>query len=460
MRDSGDMTIDLLACARRLKMFASGSTVLAAVSGGADSVAMLHALLFYSREMHFTLHACHVNHMIRETAERDQIFVENLCGSLGIACTVCMVDIPGLVADGGGIEETARNARYELLEQTADKINAFVIAVAHTADDVAETLLHNLVRGTGIEGLASIKPIRGRIVRPILDSYRADVEAYLAIHKLDHVEDETNTDTAYTRNRIRHELIPYLKSNYNPSVVQALKRLADIAGNTYSFVSSHSRAEAARIAVGDQFSVALFRQLDPAVRYEIIRQQIVQAKGDPQDITYEQVRRVVDALDTDDDFSSTLPDGIMEVYRRGEAFTFRTVAPPEHEPYCLELSVPGTVAIPGSGNVISASVVPKPSSLKVTPDTALLDLSAISGKLSVRNPRPGDRIVPFGMSGTKKLQDVFVDNHIPARERGNWPIIVDSEKILWVTGLVASNVCAVRKDAEQVVKLTISQRQG
>ncbi len=446
--------IDLLACAKRLRVFAPGDVVLAAVSGGADSVAMLHSLIAYSKEIGFTLQVCHINHMIRQTACNDEAFVVDLCSQFDIPCVVRKVDVPGMVVDGGGIEEAARNARYAALEQVADEIGARWIAVAHTADDVAETLLLNIIRGTGIDGLGSIKPIRGRIIRPVLDATRTEVEEYMEQNGISFVVDETNTDISYSRNRIRHELIPYLQTHFNPSVKQALKRLSITAGDAYSLISDQSNEARKSLGAGEDLSVSVFQGLPKAVKYQVIREEITRAKGDPLDIEFEQIQRIVDALDADMGFHITLPGGVMEVVRKHESFCFRTVHAPEQEKWSIELPVPGTITIPNSTQTISSRIIERPKSLKVPLSTALLDPNRIKGQLIIRCPQPGDRIVPFGMKGSKKLQDIFVDAHIPARKRPNWPIITDTEKILWLPNLVTSDQSAVLQTTQTIIELT------
>ena len=187
----------------------SGGVMLVAVSGGRDSVCLLHYLAAMPRD--FTVAAAHLDHGQRPTAGRDVAFVEELCRSLDVPLTVERADVPALARERGvGLEEAGRMARYDFFRRTADRLGAQRIATAHHAADQAETVVLNLVRGTGMQGLAGIPPVRGRIVRPLLETSREDIETYLEVHRLSHVEDETNRDTALRRNLLRREVMPRL----------------------------------------------------------------------------------------------------------------------------------------------------------------------------------------------------------------------------------------------------------
>ena len=187
----------------------SGGVMLVAVSGGRDSVCLLHYLAAMPRD--FSVAAAHLDHGQRPTAGRDVAFVEELCRSLDVPLTVERADVPALARERGvGLEEAGRMARYDFFRRTADRLGAQRIATAHHAADQAETVVLNLVRGTGMQGLAGIPPVRGRIVRPLLETSREDIETYLEVHRLSHVEDETNRDTALRRNLLRREVMPRL----------------------------------------------------------------------------------------------------------------------------------------------------------------------------------------------------------------------------------------------------------
>ena len=204
----------------------SGGTMLVAVSGGRDSVCLLHYLATMPRD--FSVAAAHLDHGQRPTAGRDVAFVRQLCRELDVPLTVERADVPALARQRGvGLEEAGRMARYDFFRRTADSLGAQRIATAHHAADQAETVLLNLVRGTGMQGLAGIPPVRGRIVRPLLETSRDDIETYLKTHGLSHVEDETNRDTSLGRNRLRREVMPGLLS-LHPGAAASICRTAEL----------------------------------------------------------------------------------------------------------------------------------------------------------------------------------------------------------------------------------------
>ena len=214
-----------------------GRRVLAAVSGGADSVAMLLGLCELKEEFQFELTAAHLDHMLRgEDSAADADWVKSLCESLNVPCVIERSDISASSKDSKTtLEESARKARYDFLERTALREGCTEIAVAHTSDDQAETVLHHIIRGSGLSGLRGIPRERIlspnlRIIRPLLDVRRTEIEKWLAGRGQDYRQDESNADPAFTRNRLRHQLLPVLESDYNPQVVPALNRLAQQAG--------------------------------------------------------------------------------------------------------------------------------------------------------------------------------------------------------------------------------------
>lgn len=223
MKSPTDLPGRVLAFARDLGMLPPGATVLCALSGGADSMALLTCLGELAGDQGFTVFAAHYNHQLRgEESQRDEAFVTGWCETHAVPLTVGRGDVAAEAAgQGRGIEETARAMRYAFLEETAKKVGADRIATAHTADDNAETLLLHLVRGTGLDGLAGIPPVRGPFVRPLLETTRQEIEAYLALRSVPWIQDSSNADPAYARNRIRRDVMPVLRA-LNPAFSRTL----------------------------------------------------------------------------------------------------------------------------------------------------------------------------------------------------------------------------------------------
>lgn len=449
--------MDIISAATKYKMFQPGDKVLVAVSGGPDSVAMLHVLHTQSREYGITLHIAHLNHGIRgEQSNLDEKFVRNLAHTFGLEITVERMDVPSLrVEMKMGVEEAARIIRYKFLLDTYTHIGASKIAVGHNADDRAESVLLNVIRGTGIDGLGSIRPIRGNIVRPLIDTPRSDIEAYIRENALPYRVDESNMDINYTRNRIRHELIPLLESNYNPQVKDALVRLAQIAADQSNFIADLTVESINRISEQGIINPQLFLELHSALQYQIIRSEIQRLKGDLRDVAFEQVERVIDALSSGEDFTITLPSGRIYAQRKDKLFQIRgAVEQVQVEPFDYVLKIPGRTVIDQIALAIDTEIIEGAIIHKAAANEVLIGANAITGTLRMRNIHPGDRITPFGMHGTKKLQDIFVDKKIPKPDRARAAVVVDDEKILWVVGIISSEAGRVTDKTRQTIRMT------
>lgn len=449
--------MDVISAACRYEMFKPGDKVVVAVSGGPDSVAMLHALHTRSAELGITLHVAHMHHGIRpEESNYEQDFVVNLAQSYGLNYTVKRVDVPTLRQEMKmGTEEAARVLRYKFLLDTYTELNANKIAVGHNADDRAESVLLNVIRGSGIDGIGSIRPIRDNIVRPLIDTTRREIEQYIEEHRLSYCIDETNIDIAYSRNRVRHELIPLLERHYNPNIKEALLRLASIASAQSDLMDMLVSTVAESVIYRQGLDVGLLNNQPLALKREIIREEIKRRKGNLMDISFEQVERIVDALQSDENFTITLPSGLIYAIRRGNEFRVtEKEQTPETIPFDIPITIPGETELPHLGLTIKSEEVSDSITGKVEVNEAYINDDSVSGRLRVRNLLPGDRIVPFGMHGSKKLQDVFVDKKIPRADRAKMAVVVDDEKVLWVVGVVTSELARVNEDARKVIHLT------
>ncbi len=447
---------DILAADHRYGLLAPGDKVLVAVSGGPDSVVLLHALHTCSNRLGITLHVAHLNHGIRaEASDLDEEFVRSLAQEFGLPVTVERMDVPALRQQMRmGMEEAARDLRYEFLQRSAREIGAQKIAVGHNADDRVESVLFNIIRGTGIDGLGSIRPVRGNIVRPLIDTPRSEIEAYIDENALPFRIDESNQDVSYSRNRIRHELLPLLERDYNPQIREALIRLAGIASDQSDLMEVVTQSALRAVTFRGSIDATFLLDLPSALGYELIRSELMRLKGDLKDVSFEQIDRVLQALRAGDDFTITLPSGSLYAERRGMQFRLREAETiPEVMFFDHQIAVPGTTAIPEIGITITSRLSDYAAPGKTSPDEAFIDAGAIAGALRVRNLEPGDRIIPFGMKVRKKLQDVFVDKKIPRAQRAKAAVVTDDEKVLWVVGIVTSEAARVTGSTAQVVHL-------
>ncbi len=438
-------------------MFRAGDKILAAVSGGPDSVAMLHALHTSSSQLRISLHVAHLNHGIRgEQSNLDEEFVRDLAHEFGLPITVGHVDVPAMRRELRlGEEEAARIARHRFLRETAKSVGANKIAIAHTADDRAETILLNILRGCGVEGLGAMRPVDGTLVRPVIEATRSEIEAYIAQHGLPYRVDESNLDTAYSRNRVRHELIPLLEREFNPEVKAALLRLGEIAGSQSDLVEDLAESSAHALEQRGGLDAGLFVNLPRALRFQIVRSEVIRLKGDPVDVTFEQVERVVDGVRSGDEFTYTLPSGRIYASLKAGILRFYEKKQAANVPaFTYELQVPGETVVPELGLTIRCSVIHNPPVPRLPEAEAMIDAEAVVGKLCVRSVRRGDRIAPLGMAGTKKLQDVFVDKKVPKAQRARVAVVADDENVLWVVGIVSSEIGKVTDTTRKAIHLT------
>ncbi len=250
-------------------MLESGDNVIVGVSGGADSIALLHTLDSLKEELGITIYACHINHNLRGAeSQRDESFVRNFCREKNIPLEVFSVDVKGNVEKHESIEERARKIRYACFERLCKERNAKLVT-AHTASDNAETVFINILRGTGTKGLGGIPPIRGNIIRPLLRCTREDIERYCTENKLEYVTDSSNLSDDYTRNKLRHHLIPMLKE-FNPSVIEAITRMTSAVYDDNAYIENAAMRAKTACATEDGYSCISLCQLERPILCRII----------------------------------------------------------------------------------------------------------------------------------------------------------------------------------------------
>ncbi len=439
-------------------MVAAGDLVLVAVSGGPDSAALLHALAQLGARLRFRLRAGHVHHGIRGAdADADARTARSLARKLGVPFHQHRTDVPAYAESRGlSLEAAAREVRYRWLESVANRFRARRIATGHTADDQAETVLLNLLRGAGPRGLAGIPPVRGRIIRPLIGIPRSAVEHYCTAHQLAYRIDESNQDLSFTRNRIRHEIMPALQ-RVQPAVVSNLCRLAEIMRAEDDFMSEQAE-NALRGAASQRpgevgVLLSLFSALAPALQRRVLRAAIARVKGDELDVDLERIEALVElALSGRTGAVIELPGGLRTERTYGELVI--APAPAEKTPTGEEwlLPVPGKLSIPEMGIAISATRSrakrPPPNPL-----AALVNAARVQGPLVVRTRRRGDRFRPIGMKGTVKLQDFFVNAKVPRAERDRVALVLSGGDLVWVVGYRVSEDFKVTQKTRASIRL-------
>jgi tRNA(Ile)-lysidine synthase len=447
---------------RERALAGEGDAIVAAVSGGADSVALLLILHALAARARWRLAGVvHVNHGLRGAeSDEDEAFVRALAARLSLPIEVARVDVRARVRERHqSIEAAARDLRYAAFADAVSALGATVVATGHTQDDQAETVLLRLLRGAGSRGLGGIRAKRGRYVRPLIDCRRQDLRAFLTAARESFREDASNADLAIARNRVRHTLLPVLERDW-PGAVRALARTAELAADDERVLARTAKEMAPALSLspgsGVQLDVRGLVPLPAAIARRIVRDAIESAGGTASLRDVDAVRRLARAPRPD----GRIDLGGFEVSRRGPVLRFRAAHARggRVRPFEYVLPVPGEVRIDETGTTIRASI------RKGLPDTvvsagrdeAWVDLAAMALPLVVRSRRPGDRLRPFGGPGSRKLQDVLVDAKIPREARDRVAVVADARgTIVWVAGVAAAEAGRVMAlDADVVILQT------
>lgn len=471
----------------RHAMIKNGETVLVAVSGGADSLALLYGLHALHPQLNCQLHVAHLNHCLRPDADADADFVQNHAALLGVPCTLQRAEVSHLVKQWKlSVEAAARKARYQFFQEVCQQISATKVALGHHQDDTAETVLMNLIRGSGSTGMKGITPVRNfrsfgvackpklavKSIRPLAGLTRQQIEMFLTSKGLVPRQDSTNTDTRYLRNRIRHELIPTLENDYNPNIKVGLSRTADVLGAESEYLDTIAQKafETCRVRDPDRIKAfttsegvvldrVKFQEFHIAVQRRMLRQSFFEMLGYTGDLYFAHCEAMLNLIEEDaPNAVLALPNGLR--FRRVYQYLIfemnagsRSPLPVATESFAYPLTVPGTTFIAALNTEITAELGNIRSRKKLRfPDgrfEAIFDYEKIKRTftappsetlpLTVRNRRQGDRFQPYGMRGTKKIKDFMIDAKVPRYERDRIPLLVCGDETLWIVGYTTSD---------------------
>ena len=445
-------------------MLAGGERVLVAVSGGADSLALLHCLIQLRERLDLTLFVAHVHHGLRPEAEAEAAAVAAVGAAWGVPVSVERVAVRARTAaragEGwAGPEGEARRARFAALAARARALDATRIALGHTADDQAETVVMRLLEGAGPLGLGGIPPVRGRYVRPLIDARRPEVEAHLRAAGVRWAEDASNRDPVYVRNRVRHDVLPFLAERWAPDAVAALCRGAAVARAAAGALAAHAGAELERLGGPDggglRLSVPGLLALPPEVAAEALR--LAVARRQPDRALRGPARRALARL-LDDPRRRAVRLGGALVERSGRwlrigAGPLVPIRPRQWRP-------PGRLVLVEAELALTARLL-EPAlgwTPPRSPDRVAFDAAALPEDLVVRARRPGDRLVPFGSREPRRVKSVLADAGVPRWERERVPILEGAGEILWLAGVRRSAVAPVTASTRCILEVTVSAR--
>ena len=454
MENPGDnLTTAMRRTAARYRMFTAGETVVVAVSGGPDSTALLHALAALCTEWDVRLVGAHLHHGFRgDEATGDAEYVEALCRRLTVPFYGERTDVPALRRRRHlSAQVAAREVRHAFLRRIANEVGASRIALGHTRDDRIETVLLNILRGAGLDGLAGPAASEPPLIRPLLEVSRAETAAYCAMHALSPRQDSSNANTDYRRNRVRAELLPHLASYYNQCVSDSLLRLSDLAAADSALLNelASEAIKTVTLAASDSewvLAAAELGSLPLAMQRRVLRLAVAAVRGEMRDVGMEPTERILNALACERDETALLPFGptaSVEISKVGPTVRIRRLAPSSQRlPWQCVIDIPGDIEVPQAALFVEAirtnSLITAPSEALTAQNRLIYRAQEIVLPLTMRSWQPGDRMRPRGLGGTKKLQDLFTDRKISGEERLRFPVLVDaSGRILAVIGVQA-----------------------
>jgi tRNA(Ile)-lysidine synthase len=460
-------------------------SVLVAVSGGPDSMVLLHALMALSDPMELQLGVAHLNHCLRQTADNDEQFVKSTAKKFGLPFFVKKKNILAEQKKTGlSIEEAGRNARYHFFNAVCQNTQFNKIAIGHHQEDNAEQILLNLIRGSGPAGIGGIPPVRENIIRPLIQSSHNERMEYLKTQEIVYVIDQSNNDERFFRNRIRHQLMPLLKSTYNPQISDTLNRLAAILKSEEEWINDliNPLFDQAVLTSNNKkttLSVSVLLTFHLAAQRRVLRKAILKTKKNLRKIKYVHIDSIIQMIHKKvPDARFDLPDKIRIIKQadqliiQQESQNLRTVIAPKEDktPVAFEYLV-SKFTIESESSVYISEIKSRISFSKTSPGqirnlskrvsfTAFFDADRLVFPITIRNFQPGDKFSPFGMTGTQKLKSFFINNKVLPSKRKVVPVFLSGDKIFWVGGFRIADPFKITAETKSVLKIEIFFENG
>ncbi|GEQ23210.1 tRNA(Ile)-lysidine synthase [Clostridium butyricum] len=447
----------------------SGDKVLVALSGGPDSVCLLNILYNLKAELNIEVGAAHLNHLLRDKdAFEDEEYVKTLCKSLDIPCFVKRVDINKYSKDKKMSSEMAgREARYNFFDDIVKDEGYTKIATAHNANDQAETILFRLMRGSGIEGLCGIKVRRDKIIRPILCLSRKEVEEYIEINNLKPRIDKTNFEKIYNRNKIRLDMIPYIKENFNEDIIQTLNRMSVLLQKDNEFIENSARSfyEKHCIEQSDYFIIKkeMFDNKE-AVVTRVIRYALTNFSKTHYDFEMKHIYEICNLAKNNSGKAIDLPNKIYAENIYGDIYIKERIninnIDVKQEIVVNKNEINGKKIFFNDEN-IEFSVLKNDSNLDLNQNNFIkyFDFDKINDSISLRKRKNGDKIIPLGMKGSKKIKDLFIDMKVPKEERDCIPLLCFDENISWIVGIRVSEEYKITNKTKNILRVIVERKE-
>ncbi|MCM1086621.1 MAG: tRNA lysidine(34) synthetase TilS [Muribaculaceae bacterium] len=462
------------------QMIAQGDCIVAGVSGGADSICMLYMLQKLSKELGFQLFAVHVHHGVREEADADAAYVEKVCKELGVPFYLRKVDMMGYAKEKGlSPEEAGRQLRYQAFAEIPDR-GFHKIAVAHHNNDRAETLLFHLFRGSGLRGLGSIRPVRGQVIRPLLCLDRTEIEACLSEKNIAYCIDSTNDEDAYTRNKIRHHILPFVETQICQNATRHIGDAAQILAETEDFVQMQTALAYERCVVlqgenkdGIVLDLSKFQKEDSFLQKRILLQCLEKLTPYRKDITKEHIRALLQIIGGDGSKEVSLPYHLiarkeyekLTIYR-GKEDVDKAVSGEKPQQVSYPVSVPGDVLIPGLGMLEFQSIEredflyqsffeEKGQIIPGKTYTKWFDYDKITTVLLVRTRQTGDYLMIDRALHRKSIKEYMIHEKIPRLQRDSMYLLADGAHVLWIPGYRISQYYKVDENTKRILQVRL-----
>lgn len=450
-------------------MIQQGDKILVGVSGGADSVCLFHILYLLAQELGFTIAAAHLNHGLREAADEDEEFVKQLCYRYSTKVYTKREQV-SLLADETGktIEEAGRIARYHFFREISEREGYTYTATAHNRNDNAETVLLNLLRGSGIDGLCGIPYVReDGIIRPLLSVDREDIEAYCEENGLIFRTDESNTDSSYTRNRVRNELIPFLKEKFNPNIVDGLIGLSENVSEDAVFLNSYAERLFERLCSPMpnrpplMLHIESLKMIQRSVQVRLVRLAVRKVNAQNNELSRKHIDSVLNLLQKSTGVGVDLPNKIRVevqygwlVFEKKSQNSRKDVKVLKKNEFCIAVGAEKSYNIEEIGKKFAFKVLDKETAPKEGQIT-LLDYESLKGMpLFLRSRRHGDKLAVFADGRKKSVKSLMIDKKIPREKRDEFLLLCNSTEVLAVLGIRVGEPYRVRQNTKKVLVIT------
>lgn len=452
----------------KYNMINKGDKVIVAVSGGPDSICLLDVLKEIKDQYNVELYAAHLNHCLRgKDADQDEEYVKKFCIKNNIVFFSKRVDVNKLANKNNiSCEMAGRKARYDYFMELKNRINAQKIALAHNSNDNAETIIMRIIRGTGLDGLEGIKPVRdGIFIRPLINISRKEIEKYCKDRNINPRIDKTNLEKCYTRNKIRLDLIPYVEKNFNKDFVNTINRFSEIITKDNEYIKEVSFEKYKKHCIIHKNKIIINKNLfneHEAIVTRVIRKCIIKMKGNLQNINKKDIYDIISLQKKGTGKKIILSDDILICNSYNDIYIYDKKFLNTHNNIQINIDINSEKVIKSQGIKIKTEVIEddiQNIDLCKNDYIKYFDMDKINGNIIFRYRKTGDKFNPLGMTKYKKLKDLFIDLKIPKEERNSIPLICFGEEIAWVVGYKLSNKFKIDKNTKKILKIQIEREE-